>query len=57
MNEVTATPLLFRGLCVEYPDETIYGEAFVKGHRAQMQTVIAAYDALQAILAHESLVS
>ncbi|PWJ84494.1 hypothetical protein C7441_105110 [Pseudaminobacter salicylatoxidans] len=44
-------------LITEYPDETIYGEAFVKGHTAQMQTVLAAYDALQAILAHESLVS
>jgi len=44
-------------LITEYPDETIYGEAFVKGHTAQMQTVLAAYDALQAIMADETLVS
>jgi len=57
--EARAEELLDRVLTLitEYPDETIYGEAFVKGHRAQMQTVLAAYDALQAILAHESLVS
>lgn len=44
-------------LITEYPDETIYGEAFVKGHTAQMETVLAAYDALQAIVADEALVS
>lgn len=40
-------------LITEYPDETIYGDAFVAGHTAQMETVLAAYDALQAILAAE----
>jgi len=37
-------------LITEYPDETIYGSAFVKGHTAQMETVLACYDALQALL-------
>lgn len=37
-------------LITEYPDETVYGDAFVKGHTAQMETVLAAYDALQAII-------
>lgn len=36
-------------LITEYPDETIYGEAFVKGHTAQMETVLSAYDALQVL--------
>lgn len=36
-------------LITEYPDETIYGDAFVKGHTAQMETVLASYDALQAL--------
>ncbi len=36
-------------LITEYPDETIYGDAFVRGHTAQMETVLAAYDALQAL--------
>ncbi|MBC2885572.1 peptidase M14 [Ochrobactrum sp. CM-21-5] len=36
-------------LITEYPDETIYGDAFVKGHTAQMETVLSAYDALQAL--------
>lgn len=34
-------------LLTEYPDETIYGAAFIRGHTVQMATVIAAYDALQ----------
>ena len=37
-------------LITEYPDETIYGDAFVKGHTAQMETVLSAYDALQLLL-------
>ncbi len=37
-------------LITEYPDETIYGDAFVKGHTAQMETVLSAYDALQQLL-------
>ncbi|MFD2237447.1 peptidase M14 [Aureimonas populi] len=36
-------------LITEYPDETIYGEAFRLGHEAQMRTVLAAYEAWQAI--------
>jgi hypothetical protein len=34
-------------LITEYPDETIYGDDFVTGHTAQMETVISAYDAWQ----------
>jgi hypothetical protein len=29
-------------LITEYPDETIYGEAFIAGHTAQMETVLSA---------------
>lgn len=36
-------------LITEYPDETVYGDAFRAGHAAQMATVLAAYDALQAL--------
>lgn len=36
-------------LITEYPDETIYDAAFIKGHTAQMETVLAAYEAFQAI--------
>lgn len=38
-------------LITEYPDETIYGDAYVAGHTAQMQTVLSAYDAWQSIMA------
>lgn len=38
-------------LITEYPDETIYGDAYVAGHTAQMETVLSAYDAWQAIMA------
>ncbi|OKH90221.1 M14 family metallopeptidase [Thalassospira sp. TSL5-1] len=34
-------------LITEYPDETVYGDAFIAGHTAQMATVLAAYDAHQ----------
>ncbi|RCK52383.1 peptidase M14 [Thalassospira profundimaris] len=34
-------------LITEYPDETVYGDAFIAGHSAQMATVLAAYDAHQ----------
>lgn len=44
VNVGQAVPLT---LITEYPDETIFGEAFQAGHRAQMETVLAAYDALQ----------
>lgn len=37
-------------LITEYPDETIYGDAYVAGHTAQMQTVLSAYDAWQKIM-------
>jgi hypothetical protein len=38
-------------LISEYPDETIYGDAFVAGHTAQMETVLSAYRAWQEIMA------
>ncbi|WP_210285855.1 peptidase M14 [Aureimonas jatrophae] len=38
-------------LVTEYPDETIGGEAFAAGHAAQMEAVLAAYEAWQAIMA------
>ncbi len=38
-------------LITEYPDETIYGEAFVAGHTAQMETVLSAYRAWQEVMA------
>lgn len=38
-------------LITEYPDETIYGDDFIDGHTAQMETVIASYRAWQTILA------
>lgn len=38
-------------LITEYPDETIYGDEFVAGHTAQMETVLSAYDAWQQIMA------
>ncbi len=44
-------------MITEYPDETIYGEAFIDGHTAQMQTVLAAYDAAQMIPEPEILVA
>src|SRR5690606_16296754 len=34
-------------LITEYPDETVYGDAFIAGHEAQMQTVLAAHGAWQ----------
>lgn len=44
-------------LITEYPDETIYDEAFIAGHQAQMQTVLSAYDAWQAIMQKRGLAS
>ncbi|MFS8046650.1 M14 family metallopeptidase [Rhizobium sp. BR 314] len=38
-------------LITEYPDETIYGDEFIAGHTAQMETVLSAYDAWQDITA------
>ena len=40
-------------LITEYPDETIYGDDFITGHTAQMETVLSAYDAWQEILVGE----
>ncbi|MFN7023190.1 MAG: M14 family metallopeptidase [Pseudorhizobium sp.] len=38
-------------LITEYPDETIYGADFITGHTVQMETVLAAYQAWQEIMA------
>ena len=38
-------------LITEYPDETVYGDAFIAGHTAQMETVLSAYRAWQEIMA------
>ncbi|OMQ44431.1 M14 family metallopeptidase [Ensifer sp. 1H6] len=38
-------------LITEFPDETIYGDAFVSGHDAQRETVLAAYEAFQSMMA------
>lgn len=38
-------------LITEYPDETIYGDAFIAGHDAQKETVLAAYEAFQRLMA------
>ncbi|MBB6261067.1 hypothetical protein FHS77_001615 [Paenochrobactrum gallinarii] len=43
-------------LITEYPDETIYGDGFIRGHTAQMETVLSAYDALQNLAAKQLLV-
>lgn len=40
-------------LITEYPDETIYGDDFITGHTAQMETVFSAYEAWQEILVGE----
>ncbi|MDZ7926195.1 MAG: M14 family metallopeptidase [Agrobacterium sp.] len=40
-------------LITEYPDETIYGDDFITGHTAQMETVLSAYDAWQEIFVTE----
>ncbi|PQA74400.1 peptidase M14 [Brucella oryzae] len=42
-------------LITEYPDETVYGDAFVKGHTTQMETVMASYDALQALFPSDTV--
>ncbi|EIM77919.1 hypothetical protein A33O_01040 [Nitratireductor aquibiodomus RA22] len=43
-------------LITEYPDETVYGDAFRLAHEAQTQTVLAAYDALQEMMAENLIV-
>ncbi|MDA8411331.1 MAG: hypothetical protein M0001_13210 [Treponema sp.] len=50
-DERTSIPLR---LITEYPDETIGGEAFLRGHSAQMEAVLAAYEAFQVIMADEA---
>lgn len=47
VDERQAVPLT---LITEYPDETIQDEAFQAAHGAQMETVLAAYDALQEMI-------
>jgi hypothetical protein len=42
-------------LITEYPDETIYGDDFIVGHTAQMETVLSAYAAWQEIAAEISV--
>ncbi len=36
-------------LITEYPDETVYGAAYIAGHTAQMHTVLAAHAAWQSL--------
>ncbi len=47
LDERSAVPVT---LITEYPDETIYGDAFIQGHTAQMATVLAAYEAWQELI-------
>lgn len=42
-------------LITEYPDETIYGDDFIAGHTAQMETVLSCYDAWQEMGAGETV--
>ena len=37
-------------LITEYPDESIYGDDFIQGHTAQMNTAVAAYDVWQSMV-------
>ena len=37
-------------LITEYPDETIYGDDFIAGHKVQQATVLAAYEVYQSLL-------
>ncbi|HTJ56878.1 MAG TPA: M14 family zinc carboxypeptidase [Devosiaceae bacterium] len=37
-------------LITEFPDETVYGDEFILGHTAQMETTLAAYDAYQKLM-------
>ena len=47
LDERSAVPVT---LITEYPDETIYGDAFIQGHTVQMATVLAAYEAWQELI-------
>jgi hypothetical protein len=42
-------------LITEYPDETIYGDDFITGHTAQMETVISAYESWQMLQSQASV--
>ncbi|MNR84530.1 hypothetical protein D3C72_153290 [compost metagenome] len=42
-------------LITEYPDETIYGDDFITGHTAQMETVISAYESWQMLQSKASV--
>lgn len=42
-------------LITEYPDETIYGDDFITGHTAQMETVISAYESWQLLQSKASV--
>lgn len=42
-------------LITEYPDETIYGNDFITGHTAQMETVISAYESWQMLQSKASV--
>lgn len=46
-NQPSEVPLQ---LITEYPDETINGEHFIKGHTVQTLTILAAYDAYQELM-------
>ncbi|MDP2792118.1 MAG: hypothetical protein Q8O15_10235 [Rectinemataceae bacterium] len=48
INETSTIPLR---LITEYPDETIHGDAFIAGHTAQKETVLAAYEVFQSLQA------
>ena len=48
VSETSSIPLR---LITEYPDETIHGDAFIAGHSAQKEAVLAAYDIFQAMKA------
>lgn len=43
-------------LITEYPDETIYGADFIRGHTAQMETVLSAYEALQNLSENQAII-
>ncbi|WP_319520560.1 peptidase M14 [uncultured Martelella sp.] len=40
-------------LITEYPDETIYDDAFIQGHTAQLETALGAYEAWQTMVLPE----
>ncbi|KJF71314.1 peptidase M14 [Agrobacterium arsenijevicii] len=54
LPSVDDRPIAPMTLITEYPDQTIYGENFISGHTAQMETVLSAYDAWQDIFALET---